>query len=248
MLMVYVPAGEFTMGAQAAPAALPGEEPLHGVYLKGYWIDSTEVTNAEYAACVAAGACDLPDSDGSYLRSSYFSHETCADYPVVHVSWFDAQVYCEWAGRRLPTEAEWEKAARGTDGRIYPWGNEPPTAERANFCDDNCPSDQRDTSVDDGYTDTSPVGSYPDGAGFYGALDMAGNVWEWVADWSQIDYYSVSPPANPSGPSEGKTRVVRGGSWVNIPQMLRASNRWAAKPEISTDGFGFRCATDDDSS
>jgi serine/threonine-protein kinase len=244
MEMVLVPAGEFMMGSADDLAAFPGEVPHHAVYLSSFWIDQTEVTNEMYAACVAAGACDPPESAGSYLRSIYYGHETCADYPVIHVSWFDALAYCAWAGRRLPTEAEWEKAARGTDERTYPWGNDAPSAKRDNFCDRNCPSDDREWGVDDGYTDTAPVGSFPAGASFYNALDMAGNVSEWVADWGDLGYYAISPYENPTGPVTGEARSVRGGSWVSIAQTLRATYRWAAKPELSTDAFGFRCAMD----
>jgi len=247
MAMVLVPSSEFRMGAQDDPLAVRTEMPQHAVVLGAFWMDQTEVTNRMFASCVAAGGCDPPVSQGSYLRSQYYGHDTCADYPVIHVTWFDSQSYCAWAGRRLPTEAEWEKAARGLDGRVYPWGNDPPTGTLANFCDKNCSSDSRAWDVDDGYVDPAPVGTYPAGASYYGVLDMAGNVSEWVADWSQVDYYSFSPYDNPTGPSSGDTRVVRGGSWVSIPQGLRVTDRWAAKPELSTDAFGFRCAMDGES-
>ncbi|MEW6567810.1 MAG: SUMF1/EgtB/PvdO family nonheme iron enzyme [Chloroflexota bacterium] len=244
MVLVFVPEGEFLMGASSAdPEAFDNEKPQHNVYLEAYWIDSTEVTNAMYALCVADGACTPPGEDASFSRSPYYSHPTCAGYPVIQVTWQQAQDYCEWAGRRLPTEAEWEKAARGTDGRIYPWGNQPPDGTRANLCGSECPNEANVPSIDDGFFDTAPVGTYPAGASPYGALDMAGNVWEWVADWWQPDYYATSPTVNPSGPSNGDTSVARGGSFANPPTGIRTTVRASLLPTASTAEFGgFRCA------
>ena len=236
--MVFVPAGDFTMGSNDGDN---GEKPQHTVYLDAFWMDKYEVTNAQYKKCVDAGKCSRPSESKSYTRSSYYGNASFDNYPVIYVSWNDAKTYCEWAGKRLPTEAEWEKAARGTDGRLYPWGN---TFDgwRVNFCDRNCTLDWANKEYDDGYADTAPVGSYPGGASLYGALDMAGNVWEWVADWYDEKYYASSPRNNPTGPSSGQYRVVRGGAWSNSGNIVRAANRIRNSPLSANDYVGFRCA------
>jgi formylglycine-generating enzyme required for sulfatase activity len=226
---VLVPAGEFLMGsADADSGADSDEKPQRKVYLDAFKIDRTEVTNAMYAKCVQAGACRTPASSGSGKKNSYYGDSQYANYPVIHVSWNDAQAYCMWAGGRLPTEAEWEKAARGADGRTYPWGNEPPDKQRCNF--------NRDVG------DTTPVGVYPAGASPYGALDMAGNVWEWVADRYQADYYAVAPARNPPGPAAGDSRVLRGGSWGCGQWLVRAAGRDRNDPVVRNVNLGFRCA------
>ena len=222
MEMVYVPAGEFTIGSEGGDS---DEQPIHEVYLNAYWIDKYEVTNGQYAQCVAAGSCSAPGSTGSYTRSSYYGNSQYEDYPVIYVSWYDAEDYCTWAGGRLPSEAEWEKAARGTDERVYPWGDVSPTSQLVNY----------------NTRDTKTVGSYPDGASPYGALDMAGNVWEWVADW--YGSYSSGVVSNPQGPSTGDYRILRGGSWGNYVEGLRASDRDGYYPDYSGYYYGFRCAT-----
>ncbi len=224
MVMVYVPAGAFQMGSEDGNS---DEKPVHTVTLDAFWIDRTEVTNAQYKRCVDAGGCMPPSSFKSYTRESYYGNPEFDNYPMINVSWTQANTYCAWTGRRLPSEAEWEKAARGTDGRTYPWGNTF-DGSKLNFCDVNCHATDRDSNSDDGYADTAPVGSYPAGASPYGTLDMAGNVWEWVADWYD-------------GPLNGQARVLRGGAWWVHPKDVRTAGRYFSGPYYSDNGIGFRC-------
>jgi eukaryotic-like serine/threonine-protein kinase len=235
MMLVYVPSGEFNMGLDDG---WDNEMPMHTVYLDGYWIDQTEVTNAQYALCVAAGSCSEPLDLNSQI-SDRFKDSKYENHPVVFVDWNQSKAYCSWAGRRLPTEAEWEKAARGTDERIYPWGNTF-TSMRANFCDVNCWGDWKDTSHDDGYDTTSPVGTYSSGASPYGALDMAGNAYEWVSDWSSP--YTIEPQNNPTGPASGKEHSLRGGSWGDDINHIRTVIRTDEPADLRRDFIGFRCA------
>jgi len=222
------------------------ELPAHTVSLDAFWIDQLEVTNAMYMLCVQAGGCVPPMNWTSNKRPSYFNDVEFKDFPVVHVTWQQAQVYCDWADRRLPTEAEWERAARGDDFRNYPWGDEPPSGLYANF----------EYLVNE----TTRVGSYPAGASPFGTLDMAGNVWEWVADLYNAEYYSNSPEHNPLGPDINSTnlRVIRGGSYQDAAVDLRVSKRGEAygpnpgplRNSSSTlnehsSKIGFRCAADE---
>jgi eukaryotic-like serine/threonine-protein kinase len=274
MVQVYVPAGEFLMGWDGT-GVQPDELPQHRVYLDAYWIDRTEVTNAMFGRFVAATAYATSaekwdeGSDPAHEpspRGANWRHPTgpdsdlagLDDHPVVQVSWEDATAYCGWAGRRLPTEAEWEKAARGSDGRIFPWGNALPTGSQVNGADRRMrisPPDRfigGDGRIDDGYARTAPVGSYPDGASPYGALDMAGNVSEWVYDWWDVAYYTHSPARNPTGPATAvinqlsvgpgaSARDNRGGDFLHSGYELRTTLRW---PYFAYESYtlGFRCA------
>ena len=227
------------------------------------WIDRTEVTNAMFAKFVAATSykADAEKAGKGWvlnLASKQWEEMTGADWqhsrgpgsdlagldqhPAVQVSWNDAMAYCGWAGRRLPTEAEWEAAARGTDERKFPWGNQNVAGDLLNFADRNLEADWADKNVDDGYQFTAPVGNYPKGASPYGALDMAGNVWEWVADWYDEKYYASSPAQNPKRPDSGQYRVVRGGSWDNVQGGVRAADRHRLGPDDRYVNLGFRCA------
>jgi eukaryotic-like serine/threonine-protein kinase len=261
--MIYVPGGAFEMGSDDAalerarrlcveystdPAAaratcshsaFEDEHPTHRVALDGFWIDRAEVTNGRYGRCVAAGACTPPADSGSYTRKSYYGDRLYDDYPVIWVTQQQAADYCAWSGGRLPTEAEWEYAARGPQGLAYPWGDSF-DGTRLNYCDARCPAGPNDSRVDDGYEDTAPVGSFPAGASWCGALDLAGNVREWVADW--YGRYPASPQANPEGPPSGESRIPRGGSWLDLPDDVRSANRGANAPDYTRHKVGFRCA------
>ena len=231
--MVLVPAGEFTMGSNEGN---DDEKPVHRIHLDAYYIDKYEVTIGQYGEFLEANSFDPPPLWTTMAQPSYENR------PVVNVDWKDANNYCKWAGKRLPTEAEWEKAARGTDGRLYPWGNDPPDPLRANFGKDRATWNNHEALVQ--------VGQLKAGKSPYGVYDLAGNVWEWVNDWYDPDYYATSPSRNPQGPSSGKFKVIRGGSWDLAPENLRSARRDLNIPS-TTDydspayrnfNSGFRCA------
>ena len=260
MVMVYVPAGEFEMGSTDAEVddALElcneyyddcgrwwfvDEQPVHTVALDGFWIDQTEVTNAQYQRCVEAGDCSPPGESSTYTRDSYYGNRSYDDYPIIYVGWQQAADYCAWAEARLPTEAEWEYAARGPEGWAFPWGDEF-DGKRLNYCDARCLLSWADETVDDGHADTAPAGSYPSGASWCGALDLAGNVREWVADWYEDSYgdYPSGRRVDPTGPPSGEYQVLRGGSCLNYPSHVRCASRSALLPDYWNLYVGFRCA------
>jgi formylglycine-generating enzyme required for sulfatase activity len=269
MVMVYVPGGEFQMGSDS-DVAFDNEKPVHPVRLLSFWIDKTEVTNAMFRKFVdAAGyvtdAQQFGESyayqSGPYIQAGnkwkkvkgadwmhplgpVSSIDGLDNYPVVQVSWNDAEAYCNWVAPDavLPTEAEWEFAARGTDGRIYPWGNQPPTEKLANSADTNLDAIWTDKYINDGYKFTAPVGSFPDGASPFGLLDMSGNVAEWVADIFSDRTYRESPVDEPKGAEAGFIRIARGGQWSYTADGLRATARVQHSLNHSIDYTGFRCA------
>jgi formylglycine-generating enzyme required for sulfatase activity len=233
--MVSIPAATFQMGCDAAnplEVCAADQLPLHTVRLSAFRIDKYEVTNARYAACVKSGACSLPIFTYSRTHPDYYTNPAYAEFPVMYVNWNQASAFCAWEGRRLPTEAEWELAARGaSDTRAYPWGNIAPGPDRLNAAFR--------------VGDTTRVGSYPAGVSLYGALDMAGNVWEWTADWYAANYYSVSPAANPTGPATGEHKILRGGGWFHDDPFSQVSFRFLFEPgRIAHFGNGIRCAAD----
>jgi formylglycine-generating enzyme required for sulfatase activity len=235
MVMRFVPPGEFAMGTTGGKG---DAEPIHTVVLHGFWIDQTEVSNAQYRACVEAGACAKPAAcGGNWVWAD--EQETLnnnPDQPVVCATWEQAQVYGSWVGGRLPTEAEWEYAARGPEGRAYPWGDEF-DGTRLNYCEASCPLDSRDTRFDDGFGHPAPVGSFPEGASWCGALDMAGNVEEWVADW--YGAYPGERQLDPTGPPSGTYRVLRGGSWAYSALYAGCTFRRYAHPVNFRNGHGI---------
>lgn len=237
--LILVPAGRFLMGSteqefQSAweectkryPACeksiFEAEFPEHLVYLKAYYIDRYNITNKQYKECVLDDECTPPK------RTTAITDEKFDDYPVLFVDWYQAQNYCDWAGGRLPTEAEWEKAARGIEGFVYPWGDEMESA--AAVWNRSAPE---------------PVAKRVSGMSSFGAYDMAGNVWDWVADWFDPHYYETSPYYNPPGPEEGLHKVFRGGSWgSDLPVFLRSMTRNHNKPTTWNPYIGIRCAKD----
>ena len=225
--LIYIPAGEFTMGSNDGS---DNEKPVHIVYLDGYYISKYEITNKQYKQFCDKTGRDYPKDPGFSGMRNYIN--SYPNYPVVNMSWNDAVSYCKWAGLRLPTEAEWEKGARGTDSRKYPWGRSSPGTNKANY--------DLGANDADGYEHTSPVGNYSSGASPYGLMDMAGNVREWVNDWYDSGYYSSSPKSNPKGPSSGYSRVLRGGSLYRSDDYIRSSYRNFNIPTYYWFDYGFR--------
>lgn len=238
--MVYVPAGEFLMGTSDADmeqykvlfplrkiSRFDNERPQRKVFVDAFYIDRTEVTNRQYKQFL---------TETGYEPKHYLDYlpYNAPDLPATVLEWEDAVAYTEWAGKRLPTEAEWEKAARGTDGRFWPWGNE---------WDATKLSGNDGTGLKDGYKETAPVAQFPQGASPYGALDMAGNLWEWVSDWYDADYYRKNPRnVNPQGPETGDGHVLKGGGWAENLDFTRCANRLGGNPGSLL--RGFRCAMD----
>ncbi len=224
--MAEIPAGEFVMGSDGKQA-LEDERPAHPVWLDAYVMDQYEVSTAQYAAFLAATKRTAPWLWDTVDLSQHGTR------PVIGVDWPDADAYCRWKGRRLPTEAEWEKAARGTDGRLYPWGTQHPTGQLANFA----------LGARFSYHQVlMPVHAYEQGRSPFGLFQMAGNVWEWVSDWYGTNYYEVSPDKNPAGPEQGQFKVLRGGSWSDLPKYLLTYGRFKLPPATRNSYTGFRCA------
>lgn len=258
--MVLIPAGEFWMGSDDEEIAtacdvnkkagyqcdatwFAGEKPKHRVYLDAYIIDKYPVTNARYKKCASSGECKKP------LFTTWYDNSTYANYPVVYVNWKQSNVYCKWAGKRLPTEAEWEKSARGEQGNVYLWGN----AWSENKCNtftykmllqvQTASMEQIMHKISNPNKGTTPVGSFKDCISSYGVYDMAGNVWEWVSDWYYAGYYKNPSENNPKGPTNGELRVTRGGAWgMPTSVSFRASFRHRNYPSSVQDNLGFRCA------
>ena len=224
--MVEIPEGLFMMGFDGTQA-LEDERPRHQVWMPAFFMDLHEVTTAQYASFLAATHRLAPWQWNTVDLAQH------SDRPVIGVDWSDADAYCRWKGKRLPTEAEWEKSARGTDGRLYPWGNQVASKDLANFA----------LGARFSYSQVlMPVQSYEQGKSPYGLYQMAGNVGEWVQDWYGTNYYEISPERNPQGPEQGQFKVLRGGSWSDLPKYLLTYGRFKLPPETRNSYTGFRCA------
>ena len=225
MTVIFIPAGEFIMGSSDDDKDANAEEkPAHKVYTDAYWIDRTQVTNAMFRSCVKAGACTydlLPVTAPNYYNPIYDNH------PVVYVTWQQAATYCAWEGGRLPTEAEWEKAARGPKNTLYAWGDQIPNANLVN--------------LNNYVGNTTAVGLFPRGQSAYGIMDMGGNVREWVSDWFADDYYQHSPTNNPKGPETGEKKVLKGAAFSDMKVFSRSADRLTHVPDSPGNVRGFRC-------
>ncbi len=242
--MVRVPAGSFIMGSdkKVDHNAYRPEFPQRNVYVDAFEIDKFEVTTVQFLKFVLA-TNRPPLIDWQYDGGNF--QETMVNHPVMHVSWFDADAYCKWAGKRLPTSAEWEKAARGEDGRISPWGNEPAGLSRANFGRTGLSGPVRDRPERLLlYPPIISVDKYENAVSPYGVYQMAGNVAEWTADWYDPDYYKNAPNRNPKGPEKGTQKAFRGGGWIDSTPSVRPAQRNGADPNTKMNWLGFRCARD----
>lgn len=267
--MILIPGGFFQMGASADDLAAEcgrfregcqsdwfrASEPAHSVLLRRYYIDAQEVTNAAFLeflnqsgndcdgqTCLDAAQSQLAQQNGNWQLAEALAH-----HPVTGVTWYGAAAFCQWREARLPTEAEWEKAAAWDEAasaaRRYPWGDEF-DGQALNFCDATCDAPQADADHEDTFAETAPVASFPGGRSAYGLFDMAGNVWEWVGDWYDPTYYQVSAEVNPTGPETGEDRTVRGGSWFDTGNFTAAAIRFPSAPDNADKTIGFRCAAD----
>jgi formylglycine-generating enzyme required for sulfatase activity len=257
--MVKIPRGQFFQGSDAKDAR-DNEKPAHQVSLDAFCMDLHEVTAGEYKACSDSGKCKraatevewpgiTPADKKIYAPLCTFGDAARANHPINCVTWEMASLYCKAEGKRLPTESEWEYATRGPDGRVYPWGDDPPTEKHLNACGAECVAWGKDHKValtalypgSDGFATTAPVGQYEAGRSRFGPYDVVGNVWEWVADWEGA--YSAGEAQNPTGPANGEKKVIRGGAWNgSFASWLRPSFRYAQDPKATSHGIGFRCA------
>lgn len=240
--MIYLPGGIFRMGDDEGDR---DAQPSFVTRLDPFYLDETEVSNGQYARCVAAAACRPPQRPNATYHPSYYGDPAYDAYPVIFVTWDDADAFCRWRGGRLPSEAEWEYAAAydpvTAQKRLYPWGDGF-NGELANFCDVACTLADRDPAFDDGHKDTAPVDSYPEGRSAFGLYNMAGNVFEWVNDWYDPTAYSGASDINPMGPAAGVTKVMRGGSWLSSAEDLKTTQRDLFEPAVARANLGFRCA------
>ncbi len=240
--MVFVPRSVFRMGFDEGEA---DERPAFITRIDDFFIDETEVDNGAYRRCVDEGACAPPFNAGATFHPAYYGDPAYDDYPVIFVTWSQADAFCRWRGARLPSEAEWEMAAGFDPVNLvklrFPWGDAF-DGERLNYCDQGCPRDYRDAGTSDGHRDTAPVTAYPEGRSPVGAYNMSGNVMEWVADWYGARAYEGASDINPLGPVEGVTRVIRGGSWLSAMDDVTVTSRAQFEPSVSRANLGFRCA------